>query len=65
MANTAPMGMPKTAVYEDDLPTRWKYDVGSTGQLPPMQIEPVPKGVEKSTHHQFRGGILSAYAGHQ
>ena len=40
------MSMPKAAMYKESRPEFWKYQVWTSGQIPPVQLEAHSPGVK-------------------
>jgi hypothetical protein len=59
------MSMPKTSVYEDDLPLRREDHIGGSRKVPSMKAETVAKRVHHPSHYHLRLGVLAAYATHE
>ncbi|MFO1198512.1 MAG: hypothetical protein U1E86_16225 [Burkholderiaceae bacterium] len=57
--------MPKASVHEDDCLGVRQNDIGRTRQLSVMQAKPKSACVQKATHGDLRGGILTPDAFHQ
>lgn len=56
--------MPETAVDEHDRPVPGQNDVGRSGQVTPVQPEPVPEAVEQSADPHLRRRVPAADRSH-
>lgn len=59
------MGVPKATVDEDCLPKLWKHDIWCSGQVLPVESEPIAHGMQKAPHDQFGCRIFRADARHE
>jgi hypothetical protein len=58
------MAVPETAVYEYDLATRGKNQIGLAGQIPAMEAIAVIHAMHQAADFHFRLGILSVDSAH-
>jgi hypothetical protein len=59
------MSVPKTAMYEDDLPVLRKDNIWTTWKVLAVEAKTVAKRVQKRAHRSFGAGILASDAAHQ